>query len=654
MKQDSFLNDEEIELLDKIRELFYVPPPKDVEIYSLLNKIKKSIEMNEKKILFFNLFRNPNFRIALSSFLILIIFFFIFFNHQKENKIQLIKYHKDIKIIRDKKVILINDNISLQSQDLVVNEGQQEVYLKVKDRFIVSQDPSSSLLLREIKPKNVVFEIKNGRVNFWVNKLKKDDRFEIYSDGMKISVIGTVFSLNKIEDFLEVTVKEGKVSVVFISNEIFIGEGESFIFSTNGNIKKKKADENLKKLQNFYNSIECILSNDFIMLHIETTDFPAKCYLNSTNYGRTPVGVFIQKNQFFDMEIVSTQGVLRKTDQKSNRDKKYIFSLKDYKNKYFINFNDILLKNPNIDAKKELISIVDKTNAFIIDMIKKEVVNLKSSNGEWLFSQIIREDNILLYNKQGKIESYNKNGNKNWEVSIEGGLWFNTKFAFNNKYIAILTVANGIYILDLNGNIVDQIDNEKTSPGFPMPLIDEKGILYYVDEKNSLTAYNIINRNILWSKKLTSICEYMILDNEKTILIYFREEGALKTFSKDRGEIVWELYISEIIKKPISLNINNDFIYLYCNALAKDNFIIIDSNLGTIYRKLTFNNNVKNIKLNSYGSFYFIENFKIIGWDSISNNYKKYNVDSNFLDFYCIDKHLYIINNNGIEKINLH
>ncbi|MCX7820659.1 MAG: FecR domain-containing protein [Brevinematales bacterium] len=653
MKQKPFLTNEEIELLNKVKELCYVPMPTDEEIHLLFNNIKKNIEIKKKKTIFFNFNRNFVFRFAFASFLILCIVSILLFN-QRADKIQLIKYNKDLKIIRNGKVISLKDGVKVDSKDLLINDSEHDVYLSLKNRFVVSISPSSSLFLKEVNSKVADFELKKGKINFWVKKLNKEDKFNVYCENFKVSVVGTIFSLNKINDSLEVSVKEGKVSVTVVSNETIVSEGQSVIFFTNGSKKDFKSDESLRELEDFSEIANLISLNKFVMIHIETKGFVAEFYLNSTNFGKTPGGIFVSAGELFDIEVVGTNGVLRKTGQRLNRDKKYIFSLKDYENKYYINFNHKIVDISKVRMKGDTFALLNSKNAFIIDIKKKEIVYIENDRGEWIFPVIIGEDNILLYNKDGKVESYNKHGQKNWEFYIQGGLWFNADFTFNNEYIAILTVGGGLYILDLNGNLLEQIEDEKTSPGFPMPLVDEKGILYYVDGKNYLVAYNIKNKKMIWSKKLPSMCEYRILNNNENILLYFRDEGVLRFFSKENGSVNQQIYIPEIVKKLVSLTILNDLIYLYYKEIEKENLIVLDSKNGNISEKLTFTNRFNDIKIDNYGRFYFVEDSKLVGLDNISKIYRRYNLDSSFLDFYIVSNELFILNKSGIEKINIY
>jgi len=623
---------EKIKKILNIKILIHTTPFKEPE--NRFGLIKEKI--NKVKYLFFiknfyhliGILKKLNFKVLF--FILPILITLIFITKRNENSIYILKAMGNLEI---------NNNYFFYKPQ-VEYKLNKNFTIETKEGEILTQiDNNKLILLKEnskIKiwcDKNINIDLLKGTLIGKVEKNKNKNLIINVSDN-KFIITGTIFSISREKDKINVYVKEGTVKLLIKEKEFSLENCESAVISSNG-ISWNKSIENLLlnevKSYNFYYKKDRVKS-----FYIKTEPENSFVFLKNKKIGWTPLFFItdIKENSF----IVKKENYLPKTlnlDEKNNYcfeinlekeqpplllwklkldgkvlanpifcDKFIIFADTkgkvykidpEFKNiEYKINIGSRITASPLYYKNFLFLSANDK-NIYAIDFHSGKIL-WKRKVGNLVYSQPVNYKNYLyLFNTDGEIICLNiKNSEILLRKKIDTG-FFSTPLLYNNKII-VGGLSGNIYLIELEKNEIRWSFKTKNRIIGSTPVV-YNGIIFVGSNDKYLYAINLYNGKLKCKFFVNGeIFTSPILVDQNIIIATVN--GSVYSISNN-GKLNWKIDTNQkILLTPFliddllyiagedSLWIINKYGILYTKyRLPLDNFFVLDKNRIFIFGK---------------------------------------------------------------------
>ncbi len=505
-----------------------------------------------------------------------VILFFGFYGRPgffKKNEIRISRFSGGLSIEKNGMKSQAGLNTIVAAGDRVINESGVPAVFTAEGSFRASLSPEGrAVFLTSFKKDRLNSDIRleNGSMDFSVKKLLPDETFHVICSGMTVSVVGTVFRVSMTNRGVEIAAYEGEVSVLRNGKdfkELHVKKGWMYFIPEKGNPQLFPLTGILNgELSRFSEKGISLISNNTAILEIKTSGAAGTVYFNGENMGRTPAGLEIKKDMSFDLEAAGNNGrVARSMGMKLKSNKTMSIDLNRENGLLYPVLTEDREAVPLMALQDGTLAVIRETNGWIYHLNSRQLNKFTGAEAGWKVPPVIDGDAILLINAGGAAESYDNSAHKAWTLGVPGTVWYGAVCAHNGSLYALATMDRGIYLFNLNGKMIDHIDSAKAGPGYSSPVLDEKNILYYIDESGRLTAYSIPDGREIWNTSLPSVPAHPLLETENTVIVYFRVNGSINAYSKSDGKMVWTAGIPETSRREIHLAAAGGLLTVYCN-----------------------------------------------------------------------------------------
>ncbi len=171
------------------------------------------------------------------------------------------------------------------------------------------------------------------------------------------------------------------------------------------------------------------------------------------------------------------------------------------------------------------------------------------AGGGNLTKPVVKNGLIVLGSDMGGIFAYSLKGELLWKDVSAGQIQFGNTPVVCGSMIALPTVDKGIQFYQTNGVYAGDIAETREKAVYSTPLFVNNGkYLVYAAEDGIVSAYNLTNKAIVYSKKFARgrVVE-PVIGNDK-IAILFYHSGNLSAFNPLNGESLWD-FEADVLKK---------------------------------------------------------------------------------------------------------
>ena len=224
------------------------------------------------------------------------------------------RFNHGLFVQRGDKKIAVENGLSIVNGDIVENDSRSKTALKSEGNFNAVLLPGTRAVFQTIAL-NGRFSpeilLEKGGMEFNVKKLEKGESFSVRSSGIKISVVGTVFEITRLDNGIMAAVKRGRVAVYRGTNEASICEipaGSEALIPEAGNIVSNRLDKNSSEELGIIEGDALTMTNN--SMPMKTPGVTSRIFVNNREYGSAPVGFDIPGNSPVDIEAVGDNGVV--------------------------------------------------------------------------------------------------------------------------------------------------------------------------------------------------------------------------------------------------------------------------------------------------------------------------------------------------------
>ncbi|MBN2547214.1 MAG: FecR domain-containing protein [Spirochaetes bacterium] len=498
MKWVDRLDDNEIKrILNKDLPVKKMPDKLDNKLLKMIRN-REDLFVGEKietKKYFFQ------FAFAFSSILIIIIssiIYFNFFGFGSGSCIVADLNGNAYKVSRMDKILLkINDKINENSGVLV--EESSHIDLKIGRSSDVKIKENSDLkivkLYKDLRNEKTNFYVNLGYSYYDLNLFSKKSTFDVETDLLKISVIGTKFSLNVNKDKSnDIEVFEGNVYVVQKFNLNY-----KFLQKINRKFANriKKSVQSLIKLKE--GDIVNISLEDLNNAQKEITDILNSIYdeLKENIKDKKKIKEIIKNSETKIIKIIEIKDTLfrNRKFEKEEKQKKAVFRTRKLSGILDTAFT---VRNNALTA--------DDKNIYISSDSNNAIYCIDSRNGKllWKFTSELIKDitspafpflNELILSTPDKIFVLDKNGSIRFSQNVVNGTKYWAYPAAFDKKIFIPTAQN-IYCFDDTSVYI--LENFPESLG-QLYISISNNLLFYADSnENRVKIFDITKKSIIW------------------------------------------------------------------------------------------------------------------------------------------------------------
>ncbi len=669
MSKKIILPEERDDLINYIREINGTHDPSPDYMDHVMAGVKAVIN-EKKKAPWFNIPLNrlkPAAGIGFAALAALTVLIIIGFSgiidiKGKTHEIRITRFSKGLDIERNSLRINYENNPVINPGDTIINESGIPAVFAAENSFraLLSPDGRAELFSAARKDKlETLIRLEKGTLDLHVKKLGPDESFKIICADKTVSVIGTVFRVSLTNNGLLIAAEEGEVSVLRNMNDLnplhIAGGRQVFIPDRGGSKLLPISKNNSSALSSFSREGLSRLSSKTALLVIKTTGSSGTVFINGDKLCRTPAGMEIHEKKIFDLEIAGDNGlVTRFLGTNLQSDSSLSIDLNHNNNPLSSVLTDNGQSAPKMELAGELLTVIKGKTGFIYNLNSKNINRLSTAEGEWKLPPVVNNGRIVLLNSGGSAECYNTTGQKLWELSVPGTLWYNALCACNDTYASIATVDRGITIFDYSGRLIRHIETAKAGPGYSSPILDQNNILYYINESGRLTSYSVRDGREIWQAPLPSISAHPLFETDLSIIIFFREKGSFTAFSKSDGRLLWTYNIPEIIRQEVRLTANDGILTVYYNINRTGKLWSIDLISGRLTGKLQTAAEIDSVLQKRDTIWVATSDLLLISYDPLSYNIKRrIHLERKAFDLKMREKSLIVLYPQGIEEITL-
>ncbi len=611
-----------------------------IEINCSKYKIKTDLKREKKESK--SIFSIPllKYGFALSSLLIIFlsVFFIIKLFIPAQNSCIVSSINGDVFSIKEnkyKKRIKLNDN--LKEKELISTKKNSEMKINIGNSTVTINENSELILSKLYKKKNTEktnLYLNTGNFYFDLAKMDKDSFFQVETENILLSTIGTKFLINvtNIKDIV-VVLNEGQLSIVIK----FKNYNLSYIKKIN---------------KNFAKEIEATICDKIILNENEKIEIS----YNKFKEAEDEIAKII--NSFSD-ELKKNKGSKDRINEIIKNAKVKIFEITEIK-KNILNKKHISSKDNITEIEKDLFLIEklpytnnieltekntyitnDNTNIYITSESNNQIycIDCKTGKIKWKFSDekmngltspatsfddiivLSNPDNIFILNKKGEIKT---------SIKLEKGVnYWASPLKANNKII--IPASQNIYYYD--GDSIKIIKEFGNSLGQIYASYYNNKLFCLDSNDQKIKIFDLIENKIIWTSSQIEnriFCYPSVIENN----IYvsdFKNNFYKFGFKNDKTS-------PEIIKMGIgtvsNLVYNKNYIYFIANNGYFYSINLLKFNYAKKITSVDLNpNNNKYLTkklLNDSDDIYFSSDTgKVFYYDCSENNFKFIEIENN-------------------------
>jgi outer membrane protein assembly factor BamB len=621
--------------------------------------LKLNLILTEKKIRKSPVFSYGMAAIALAASLTVV---FIFFNpaaHKEKFSAHFSSFNHGLFVQRGDKKITVENGLSIVNGDIVENDSLSTTALKSEGNFKAVIKPGTRAVFQTIASSgrfSPEILLEKGGMEFNVKKLEKGESFQIRASDIRISAVGTVFEITRLDNGIMAAVKRGKVAVYRGTNTENICEipaGIEALIPETGKIVSNSLDKNSSEDLGTVEEDSLASTNNSLL--IKTPGVASRIYINNREYGSAPVGFDMPGNSSVDIEAVGDNGVVGRFENlKPDRDSLLAIDLGTASHPLYSSLSDMEGARIRMNLSPGIIAVSGGSKGFIYDINSGSLLKIPPAESEWKLLKIINNKDILMVNASGLAVCYNSGGKLKWSLSVPGTLWYGTEIASNDKYSVLSTMDRGIYIFSNKGRMFEHIDTYIAGPGFSSPVIDGNDILYYTDESGKLTSYSINNGRIIWQVILESVSAHPLIESEEAITVYFRDSGTFRSYSKQNGSLLWTAVVPNAALMDAKIISRQGFIALFFNTDAGGRVFIVDQKSGIVKGNIPTQSKISAVLPSSSAVWIATDDLILAGYDIHTmgrSNY--YHLGSPAVEMDGLKERLWLLCDKGIDSIRI-
>ncbi len=599
MNYDKITDDELIKIIREPLRKLYAPSKRLDE--RIEKNINNKFKGQENKIIEYNNFQRVKIqkRLTLIAAAVLIVLAPIFiFNYLNvsDNLYQVALLVGTVQVERagEVKSLSVGDSI-YQDDKLMTIEGS---YCSlVYDDNVIWLNENSELVFNIYNENETVLNLLEGQVITSVASLDEDEIYEIVTNELNVSVVGTVFLVDSGNGVSSVAVRKGIVEIEYIDKEkveqkVELQKNESILIEKNiGEVKsgleKKYIDSfNLFEIINatilseeIGEELPISLIDDTIeniedesdIYPIEETEIVYEWNINKIHNGTGANIINISTSKYYavaqsldsficfnmsgnlmwkktysevEMGVFDTPAIIygNKLYASSTKKKLIIVNLDNGRELNVIDIPGVISKNSNMTVYNGIVylPIADGIYAFDTEDISEDPVITYAS----AVSLIKEGNNYLMTSFITKgIASYDSNYTEIWNVSLDERIFSNPVF---NRSIYVTGYNGNIYKIDYDGNILNQAN---ISNGFISQPVIYNNSIFILSNDGNIVEVSLSNLEIIKNIKIDNnpdpdIYIYKsVIINDKYIII-----------GSDTGEIIIYNINDATIEKTFNTN----------------------------------------------------------------------------------------------------
>jgi len=309
----------------------------------------------------------------------------------------------------------------------------------------------------------------------------------------------------------------------------------------------------------------------------------------------------------YSCSLDTKSGFWTKTEKLNNTKTKKVFVEKKVLDQEFNTQIKIKLKNKNVknsflnNNSNNNRSVTFAGNLKNVSKYKfKKINNFDDLKPELSFT---KNNSVIFFDNKGSIIKFDKNSNLEWRVNIYNKKEIKLKptlnFANNEKILVVVDSLGKYYAINIvNGNL---IWSKKNSAPFNSQVKILKDKFFAVDYTDTLICFSVKNGKIIWkSTSETSLIkskDRLSIVVSENFAIYQNSLADLVAVDTKSGDLIWQTPIEKNYLNQNIFTIKNSDIVLDNNSIYFSNndnsFYSIDATNGVINWKQNINSNLR-------------------------------------------------------------
>ena len=309
----------------------------------------------------------------------------------------------------------------------------------------------------------------------------------------------------------------------------------------------------------------------------------------------------------YSCSLDTKSGFWTKTEKLNNTKTKKVFVEKKVLDQEFNTQIKIKLKNKNVknsflnNNSNNNRSVTFAGNLKNVSKYKfKKINNFDDLKPELSFT---KNNSVIFFDNKGSIIKFDKNSNLEWRVNIYNKKEIKLKptlnFANNEKILVVVDSLGKYYAINIvNGNL---IWSKKNNAPFNSQVKILKDKFFAVDYTDTLICFSVKNGKIIWkSTSETSLIkskDRLSIVVSENFAIYQNSLADLVAVDTNSGDLIWQTPIEKNYLNQNIFTIKNSDIVLENNSIYFSNndnsFYSIDATNGVINWKQNINSNLR-------------------------------------------------------------
>ena len=309
----------------------------------------------------------------------------------------------------------------------------------------------------------------------------------------------------------------------------------------------------------------------------------------------------------YSCSLDTKSGFWTKTEKLNNTKTKKVFVEKKVLDQEFNTQIKIKLKNKNVknsflnNNSNNNRSVTFAGNLKNVSKYKfKKINNFDDLKPELSFT---KNNSVIFFDNKGSIIKFDKNSNLEWRVNIYNKKEIKLKptlnFANNEKILVVVDSLGKYYAINIvNGNL---IWSKKNNAPFNSQVKILKDKFFAVDYTDTLICFSVKNGKIIWkSTSETSLIkskDRLSIVVSENFAIYQNSLADLVAVDTNSGDLIWQTPIEKNYLNQNIFTIKNSDIVLENNSIYFSNndnsFYCIDATNGVINWKQNINSNLR-------------------------------------------------------------
>ena len=309
----------------------------------------------------------------------------------------------------------------------------------------------------------------------------------------------------------------------------------------------------------------------------------------------------------YSCSLDTKSGFWTKTEKLNNTKTKKVFVEKKVLDQEFNTQIKIKLKNKNFknsflnNNSNNNRSVTFAGNLKNVSKYKfKKINNFDDLKPELSFT---KNNSVIFFDNKGSIIKFDKNSNLEWRVNIYNKKEIKLKptlnFANNEKILVVVDSLGKYYAINIvNGNL---IWSKKNNAPFNSQVKILKDKFFAVDYTDTLICFSVKNGKIIWkSTSETSLIkskDRLSIVVSENFAIYQNSLADLVAVDTNSGDLIWQTPIEKNYLNQNIFTIKNSDIVLENNSIYFSNndnsFYSIDATNGVINWKQNINSNLR-------------------------------------------------------------